>query len=132
MSTEFVQFRFPCKTCIVQACCQEKPKDEVKLYQGHDAMCLAIPEIPPNITYSKGLLECWGNIGVGIVNSMQKAEDPKTQTETHNNIPYQYVALLVHMAGIIVHITNSVSWTEGQLFDFDRFEISRKIKNLHI
>lgn len=95
-------------------------------------MCLAIPEIPPNITYSKGLLECWGNIGVGIVNSMQKAEDPKTQTETHNNIPYQYVALLVHMAGIIVHITNSVSWTEGQLFDFDRFEISRKIKNLHI
>ena len=132
MSTEFHQFRFPCKTCIVQACCKEKPEDEVKLYPGHHGLCLAVPELPPNVSYSKGLLECWANLGKKVIDSMTKTEDPKTRKEINNNIPYPYVSLIIHMAGIFVHITHSASWREGELFDFDQFEINRKIKNLHI
>jgi len=133
MSLDFVEFIFPCKDCLVRAACTEKPENEgIKhlFYDKNKPRCLAVPKLPPDVTYHKGLLECWTNIGVRIINSMNKSENPKTQTEIHNNIPYQYVSLIGHMTYLLQWITNSTSWELGQLQDFDRDEIRRKSKHV--
>jgi len=63
---------------------------------------------------------------------MHKMEDPSAQKETENNIPYQFVSLIVHMSYVLQWITNSTSWELGELQDFDRDEIRLKLKNIHI
>lgn len=133
-SEDFVQFNFPCKDCMVLACCREAPKDNKKiehLYDKLNTRCLAVPKFSSDIkSYSKGLIECWANLGVGIINSMQKSEDPQTCTEINNNIPMQYVQLLGKMSYLIQWIINSTSWEKGQLQEFDAFEIRLKSKTI--
>ncbi len=134
MSQDFVQFTFPCKDCLVRAACTEKPENEAikHLFYDNRPRCLAVPKFPPDITYQKGLLECWTNLGVDIINSLRKSEDPKTQTEKHNKIPMQYVTLMSHMLYLLQWISNSTSWGLGELKDFDQHEIKLKIKGFHI
>ena len=132
MSCEFIQFHFPCKDCLVRAACKEKPKDEDVQHlfmDGHTVPCLALPKIPLDVkSYHKGLLECWANIGVNIICRMSKKEDPKTCTESNNNIPMQYVILMGNMIYLLQWMINSTSWNEGLLKDFDKLEINRKVK----
>lgn len=136
MSSEFIQFQFPCTDCIVRAACKEKPKDErLKhlLIRQNTIPCLALPRIFPELKpYQKGLVECWANIGVDILCRMHKTEDPKTSTEINNNIPMQYLILMGQMSYILQWIINSTSWEEGSLKQFDRDEINRKLKVLHL
>ena len=61
---------------------------------------------------------------------MQKTEDPKTQTETNNNIPMQYVMLVGRIIDLLQWIINSYSWEHGVLKEFDRFEVVNKLKSL--
>ena len=136
MSKQFIQFIFPCKECLVRAACKEKPDNvEVKtdLFNDRDnPRCLAVPKLPLDVTYHKGLLECWATLGAQIVNSTQKSEDPKTKSEQHNNIPMQYVALMGKISYLLGWMVNSTSWDLGELQEFDRFEIDLRIKNLFI
>ncbi len=135
MSQDFIQFTFPCKDCVVRAACTEKPENETIKHLFNDPnspRCLAVPNLPSDITYHKGILECWANLGVDIINSTQKSEDPKTQIEKHNNIPIQYVDLIGHMSYLLQWIIHSTSWRLGELKDFDQSEIDLKIKRFHI
>jgi len=136
MSTEFIQFIFPCKDCIVRASCKEKPDHEGKLSvlfnDSGRPRCLAVPKLSQDVAYHKGVLECWANIGAQLINSMQKSEDPKTLSETHNKIPMQYVALMGKISYILAYIVNTTSWRVGELQEFDQFEIKQRIKNLFI
>lgn len=135
MSAEFVQFTFPCKDCIVRAACEEQPRNNETinhLYDVNAVRCLTLPKFPSDIAYTKGLLECWANIGVQIINNMQKTEDPKTSKETKNNLPMQYVMLMGQMSYLLQWMINSVSWERGELQDFDRREINMKSKMLKL
>jgi len=137
MSSKFVQFNFPCKDCLVRAACKEKPgNDEAikHLYDDNqfDHRCLTLPKFPSKIAFTKGLLECWANIGVDIINNMQKSEDSKTSKETTNNLPMQYVMLMGQMSYLLQWMINSVSWERGELQDFDRQEINLKSKMLRL
>jgi hypothetical protein len=133
MSAEFIQFIFPCKDCLVRAACKEKPKNNesiIHLYDVDAARCLTLPKFPSKVAYTKGLLECWANIGVGIINRMQKTEDPQTCSETNNKIPMQYVMLMGQMSYLLQWMINSTSWERGELQDFDRQEIRLKCKSI--
>ena len=132
MSSNFVQFNFPCKDCLVLAACKDKPNDETikHLFDAHNPRCLTIPKFPSKVAYSKGLLECWANLGVGITNNMRKTEDPQTCSETNNNIPMQYIILLGQIANLMQWVVNSTSWDEGVLRDFDHAEVKRKCKTI--
>jgi len=132
MSSDFVEFNFPCKDCLVRAACKDKPKNETirHLYDAHNPRCLAVPNLPPDVTYTKCLIECWVNIGTRIINGMQKTEEPKTCRETCNNIPMQYVMMLGHMANLMQWMINSTSWEKGTLHDFDAREIRLKSKHI--
>jgi hypothetical protein len=131
-SSEFVQFNFPCADCLVRAACKEQPKNEVikHLYDKNAPRCLAIPELPPDVAYIKGLLECWANLGATIINNMQKSEDPHTSMETHSKIPMQYIMLMGQMAYLFQWIVNSTSWDLGILQGFDKQEIRIKCKGI--
>jgi len=135
MSEQFIEFVFPCKDCIVRACCKEKVDNEGKksvLFHNKNPRCLAVPKLPLDVTYHKGLLECWANLGARLVNSMQKSEDPKTLSETHNNIPMQYVQLMGKLSYILCHMVNTTSWNLGELKEFDQIEIRHRIRSLFI
>ena len=83
MSENFVQFIFPCKDCLVRAACKENPDNEAikHLYKDNRHRCLAVPKLPPNVSYHKGLLECMANLGAELINAVEKTEDPQTKTE---------------------------------------------------
>lgn len=135
MSSNFVQFNFPCKDCLVLAACKNTPKnnESIKYLYDNDApRCLAVPKLPLDITYHKGILECWANLGVMFVNGLQLSENPKTCREMHNNIPMQYVSMLGHMSGLIQWIVNSTSWEKGILQDFDKVEVNLKAKHCRV
>jgi len=136
MSKEFIQFIFPCKECLVRAACKEKPDNvaekKVLFNDNSNPRCLAVPKLPLDVTYHKGILECWAVLGSQLMSALQKSEDPKTQKETHNNIPMQYVHLMGKMSYLLCWIVNSTSWDLGELQEFDRFEIDLRIKNLFI
>ena len=136
MSAQFVQFIFPCKDCLVRAACKEKPDNEgvksVLFNDNGNPRCLAVPKLPLDITYHKGVLECWAVLGAELMSALQKSEDPKTLKETHNNIPMQYVSLMGKMSYLLCYMVNSTSWNLGELQEFDRFEIKQRIKNLHL
>jgi hypothetical protein len=132
LSESFLEFNFPCKECIVRAACKDKPKNEAikHLYDVNDILCLTLPKFPSKIAYHKGLIECWANIGVSIINNMKKSEDPKTSRETHNNVPMQYVMLLGKISYLLQWIVNSTSWEKGELKDFDQREVSMKCDSI--
>ena len=136
MSAQFIQFIFPCKDCLVRAACKEKPDNEdvksVLFNDGSNPRCLAVPKLPLDITYHKGVLECWAVLGSELMSAMQKSEDPNTQTETHNNIPMQYVSLMGKISYLLAWMVNSTSWRLGTVQDFDKFEINLRTKNLRI
>jgi len=131
MSSDFVEFIFPCKDCIVTAACKNKPENEaIKHLYDSNPRCLAVPVLPPDVTYMKVLIECWVNIGTRILNNMSKSEDPKTCRETNNNIPMQYVMMMGQMANLLQWMVNSTSWEKGILHDFDAREIRLKSKHV--
>ena len=81
MSAEFIQFIFPCKECLVRAACKEKPDNvaekKVLFNDNSDPRCLAVPKLPLDVTYHKGVLECWAVLGSELMSALQKSEDPK-------------------------------------------------------
>ena len=134
-SKEFIQFNFPCKECVVRAACQDQPKDEnlKHLYDMGNPRCIAVPKINTDEkTYMKGLVECLSNIFPTVIDNIDKSEDPETSREINNNIPMQYIMLLGQMSYLMQWIVNSTSWKEGELQDFDAFEVNRKIKNFGV
>ena len=135
MSEKFHQFDFPCKGCIVAAICKEKPdnaKDLILEYED-PVLCLTIPKCPSDVkTYHKMLLECWANMGPGILNNVQKQSSVNYKKEIHNNIPRDYLYLMGFMAGILSHMVNTTSWDIGETQEFDRAEINRRLKLLKL
>jgi len=134
MSQEFIQFNFPCTDCLVRAACKEKPKnnEDVKLYDNINPRCLTLPKFPSKIAHTKGLLECWANLGVKIITNMQKTEDSKTFRETKSNIPMHYIILMGQISYLLQWMINSESWENGELKDFDIREIREKCKHIII
>jgi len=138
MSEEFIQYIFPCAECLVQAACQDHKylgiiKDREKIKTKHirkDRPSLAVPIFDPNVkSYHKGLMECWANMGAGMMNKVSKEEDP-VKHQKADNLPMPYVHILQAMAQIMCHMVNSTSWEEGELHEFDRVEIKQRLSKL--
>ncbi len=138
MSEEFIQYMFPCNECLVQAACKDHKhlkilKDEKKIKIGDirgNRPSLAVPIFDPNNkTYHKGLMECWANMGASLMNKVSKIEDP-VKHQKKDNLPMAYVHILQAMTQIMCHMVNSTSWEEGELHEFDRIEIKRRLSKL--
>ena len=129
MSEHFIQYRFPCDTCLVQAACQDKDmakEQQLKLFPNRPSM--AVPHYEDK-TYFKGLIECIINLLVPAMNNISKLEGPEGRQED-DNLPIDYVMLLHTMAQISGYIINSTSWKDGKLHDFDKFEVAQKLSRL--
>lgn len=131
MSEEFIQYTFPCDKCLVQAACQDYDKEKVKLKNVRsNRPSLALPAFDPTKkTYHKVLMECWANIGRDILDAVSKTEDPTRHQKT-DNLPMPYVHILWAMSQIMCHIVNTTSWRKGELYEFDRMEIKRRLEKL--
>ena len=137
MSSEFIQFDFPCIDCLVKSCCGDKPNIKSEEIYGHNlhrgAACLAIPEADGDTSYQKALLECWVNFGNSIMEALPKDEFPNgSGIEKNNNLPIPYIRLLQSIVPILQWIVNSTSWEEGKLFDFDKYEVNKVIEKLKL
>ena len=129
MSEEFIQYRFPCGECLVQAACKDRKRvrKEVKNVR-NDVASLGVPRFKDK-SYHKGLLECLMNIQKDIINKVSRNEGTDN-IQVPDQLPMQYVHLMISMADILCHMINSTSWREGELFEFDRAEIKRRLSHL--
>lgn len=135
MSSEFYHFYFPCKDCVVAGICKEKPKNAKDVILEYDSpvLCLTIPKTPTDVkTYYKMLLECWANMGHGIINKVQKQSSVNFKKEINNNIPRDYLYLISRITDLLQWMVNSISWENGQSAKFDVDEIKQKLKLLDI
>jgi len=131
MSEQFHQYYFPCVECIVRAACKDKENMMEQIKVRGDVPSLGVPIWDyAEKSYHKGLLECTVNILKNITDKINKSEPENTPAGLMDNIPMQYVHLFISMADIMCHIINSTSWREGELQEFDRFEIERRLKML--
>jgi len=129
MSEEFIQFRFPCNECLVQAACKDRKrvKQQVKEIM-QDVPSLGVPRFK-NKSYYKGLIECLINIQKQVVDKVSRNKGADNKQE-QDNLPMQYVHLIISMSDILCHMINSTSWREGELFEFDRMEIKQRLTQL--
>jgi hypothetical protein len=81
-------------------------------------------------SYHKGLFECVINILKNITDKINKSEPENTPAAKRDNIPMEYVHLFIDMADMMCHIIHSTSWREGELQEFDRIEIERRLQRL--
>ncbi len=131
MSEQFIQYMFPCSECLVQAACKDYDgrRKQLKDIRG-DRPSLAVPIFDQTKkSYHKGLMECWANMGASMMNKVSKEEDP-IKHQKADNLPMSYVHILQAMAQIMCHMVNSTSWEEGELYEFDRIEIKRRLSQL--
>jgi len=128
-SENFIQYRFPCDTCLVQAACQdrERAKEAVKELHPH-SHSMALPKFEGK-SYYKALIECMMNLQGEIMNKVSKLEGPDGNQE-EDNLPIKYVHILHTMSQISRYIINSTSWKDGKLHSFDEFEVGSKLKRL--
>jgi len=129
MSEEFIQYRFPCKTCLVQAACQDL--DRIKSRElNENRPSLALP-IFKDKSYHKGLLECILNLLKQIMDKVSRDGGLKDfDKQDADKLPMAYVHLLIDTSAILCHMVNSTSWREGELFEFDRIELKRRLTQL--
>jgi len=134
-SSEFIDFIFPCKACLVRAACKDKVNEMKKaLYGKRAARCLTVPydKVDEKNTHHKMLLECWANLGPKIINHTYIMISDIDSRETENNLPGQYIFLMRDLMGILQWMVNSTSWDLGVLQEFDKFEIKTKLKGLRL
>jgi len=133
MSAVFYEFPFPCKDCVVAAICKEKPDNakEIILKFNHPVKCLTIPKNVKEVeTYHKMLLECWANMGIKIIQGVQKQTSVNHKKEINNNLPRDYLYLMSRMTDLLQWMVNSKSWEIGESQDFDKAEVRKKLKLL--
>jgi len=138
MSLEFLQFRMPCADCVIQAICKDKHYKSCDLYQFGHCMCLALPAWDPSQKmYVKGLTECWVNLGYELLKALRTAklenrriERGLLQKDKCFSVPNQYVDFLIDLINTMQWMINSTSWREGELHNFDSYEIKRSMKNI--
>ncbi len=132
MSEEFIQYHFPCGECLVQAACKDhkRIREEVKKIM-NDVPSLGVPKFEKDKSYHKGLLECLMNIQQQILNQVSRSENPdNNEQQVVDKLPMKYVHIMISMADILCHMVNTTSWREGELFDFDRVEIKKRLTQL--
>jgi len=129
MTEEFIQYTLPCTTCIVQAAC--KDNDKIKQHDINlSRPSLSLP-IFKDKSYHKGILECMLNLQKQIMDKVSRTEDIEDFNKQEvDKLPMQYIHILIDMSAILCHIVNSTSWREGELFEFDRYEIKRRLTRL--
>jgi len=131
MSEKFYQFYFPCVECLVRPICKDKEKMMEQVKVKGTVPSLGVPIWDYNEkSYHKGLLECAVNIIKNITDKINKSEPEHTPAAQRDNIPMEYVHLFIDMADIMCHIIHTTSWREGELQEFDRFEIERRLQRL--
>ena len=74
--------------------------------------------------YRKGLLEAWANMGWDILSNMRTSEF----NEIPNHASPEFLDLLIELSSLIQWVINSQSWKDGEVHDFDQFEIKAKLK----
>lgn len=133
MSLEFVQFKMPCKVCVVQAICKDKHHVSTDL-NPHNDICLGLPvwNLEEKM-YIKGVCECWINLGYDIIRGLKnlKLDNKRKEIDKQITIPDQYINFLIDMINATQWLVNSTSWEKGELYKFDSFEIKNKIKFLN-
>ncbi len=131
MSEKFYQFYFPCVECLVRPICKDKDKmmEQVKVRGNVPSLGVPIWDYTKK-SYHKGLLECSINILKDIMDKISRTEPENRPENQRDNIPMQYVHLLIDMADIMCHMIHTTSWSEGTLHGFDRIELENRIGRL--
>lgn len=124
MGTEnFEVVPFPCTECLVQAACTDKPKTSKDIY----SICLLIPKWDESCKiYRKGLIECWVNMGLTILQNQRDFTHegmPQESSPTFNEALFEIVQLLQY-------IINSTSWRMGERYDFDIEEMQTQVRKI--
>ena len=125
-SVKFLQVSIPCKECLVQGACQDRLAIDRKM-QAQDLFdfLLALRRWDESKkVYRKGLIEAWANLGWDIFQNMRTSEFNELPPE----VAPVYLDTLIELSAVIQWIINSLSWREGQKFDFDIREIKHKIE----
>ena len=131
MSLNFIQFTIPCETCLVQSMCEQKANVKEMKLNKYSKTCLGVPDWDMNEkVYMKGLIECWVNIGWSLITKAISEKTERPGIKKSVNMPYQYIDMLIDIIGTLQWIVNSTSWDEGELYDFDAFEVKYKLKNV--
>lgn len=131
MSEEFIQFTIPCETCIVQSMCMQKEDMKHVKINRRSRVCLALPDWDDaDKIHLKGLFECIINFSWKVTDALtrERVRDPE-KTYQPRRIPHQYTDMLIDIIGTLQWIIHSTSWHEGELYNFDIFEIKRKLNH---
>ena len=131
MSEKFYQFYFPCVECIVRPICKDKERmmEQVKVRGNVPSLGVPIWDYKEK-SYHKGLLECVINILKDLTDKVSRTEPEHRPKAERDNIPMQYVHLLIAMADIMCHMINTTSWSEGTLHGFDKIELNQRLSRL--
>ena len=131
MSEKFYQYYFPCVECIVRPICKDKRQMMEDVKVNGSVPSLGVPIWDFNVkSYHKGLIECTINILKDIMNKVSRTEPEDRKDYELDNLPMEYVHLLIDMADLTCHMINSTSWREGELQNFDRFELKSRVDKL--
>jgi len=127
-SEKFVQLNIPCKECLVSPICQDKQKIDQELEQHKGELMEFFLSLrkwdESKKVYRKGLIEAWANMGWDIFSHMGTTDFK----DIPNHARPEFLNLLIELSSLIQWIINSKSWEDGEVYDFDQFEIKAKLK----
>ncbi len=130
MSEEFIEYHFPCSVCIVQAACKDRQRIRGPIEKVETGVpSLGVPKFKKGKTYHKGILECLMNVQKRVMDKVSRTEGPN-RVQEKDKLPMQYLNVMIGVSEILCHMVNSTSWEEGELFEFDRIEIKRRLSKL--
>lgn len=128
-SEKFYQLPFPCKSCLVQACCMRG--ETLSRLHFENSTTLAVPKVDGK-SYHKALIECWANLGFDIFIGTDYIKSFSGNVVLKHNIPVKIFSLMKDLSYLVQYMVNSTSWRNGKLEDFDIKEINEKLEVLKI
>jgi len=131
MSEKFYEYYFPCVECIVRPICKDKERMMEQIKVRGDVPSLGVPIWSyEEKSYHKGLLECIFNILKRVSDKISRTEPEHRANREQDKIPMQYVHLIIDVADLMCHMIHTTSWDVGDLKEFDRIELKRRVDKL--
>jgi hypothetical protein len=121
-SEKFIQLNFPCGDCLVSPACQTKPLG-VKAKELYPMVLSMKKWDESKKIYRKGLIECWVNMGVSIIQNMRDSEFK----EIPEHARPEFIDSLIEITALLEYMIHCTSWQKGQKFDFDISELQRRL-----
>jgi hypothetical protein len=125
-SERFLQISIPCNDCLVAPICEDKKSidDSTNKHDLYQFMLTLRKWDESQKCYRKGLLEAWVNMGADLISNMRTSEF----NDLPNHAVPEYLNPLIEIVNSLQWMVNSTSWREGKMYDFDKAEFKKKLK----